>query len=49
MLHFFQAKYNVLSGNYPISTKDALTLGGILAHIENGTFDPEVHTAGTLK
>ena len=49
MLHFFQAKYNVLSGNYPISTKDALTLGGILAHIENGTFDPEVHTAGALK
>lgn len=46
---FFQAKYNVLSGNYPISTKDALTLGGILAYIENGNFDPEVHTSGAFK
>ena len=46
---FFQAKYNVLSGNYPISTKDALTLGGILAFIENGIFDPEVHTSGAFK
>ena len=45
----FQAKYNVLSGNYPISTKDALTLGGILAYIENGNFDPEVHTTGVFK
>jgi len=38
-----------LSGNYPLSTKDALTLGGILAFIENGAFDPEVHTSGALK
>ena len=46
---FFQAKYNVLSGNYPISTIDALILGGILAYIENGIFDPEVHTSGAFK
>lgn len=46
---FEEAKYNVLSGNYPISTTDALILGGILAYIENGVFDPEVHTAGAFK
>lgn len=46
---FFQAKYNVLSGNYPISTNDALVLGGILAYIENGTFDPEEHTPSVFK
>ncbi|XP_078349725.1 putative FERM domain-containing protein FRMD8P1 [Oculina patagonica] len=46
---FEEAKHNVLSGNYPISTKDAIALGGILAYIENGSFHPEEHTIGTFK
>lgn len=46
---FEEAKYNVLSGNYPISTNDAITLGGILCFVENGEFDPSEHTLGFLK
>ena len=48
-LLFFQAKYNVLSGNYPISIDDALMLGGILVYIENGPCNPQEHTAGVFK
>lgn len=46
---FEEAKYNVLSGNYPITTNDAITLGGILAYIENGPFNPDLHTPGVFK
>ncbi|KAJ7377457.1 FERM domain-containing protein 8 [Desmophyllum pertusum] len=46
---FEEAKYNVLSGNYPISTNDALMLGGILAYVDNGNFNPEEHTTGCFK
>lgn len=46
---FEEAKYNILSGNYPITEKDALILGGILAYIENGPYDPKEHTPGVFK
>lgn len=46
---FEEAKHNVLCGNYPISSKDALTLGGILAYIDNGKYDKEEHAPGCFK
>jgi len=46
---FEEAKYNVLSGNYPVSIDDALMLGGILVYIENGPCNPQEHTAGVFK
>ncbi|XP_044163238.1 putative FERM domain-containing protein FRMD8P1 [Acropora millepora] len=46
---FEEAKYNVLSGNYPMSSSDAVHLGGILCYIENGAYNPEEHTSGFLK
>lgn len=49
IFNWYQAKYNVLSGNYPITTNDAITLGGILAYIENGPFNLELHTPGVFK
>lgn len=49
IFNWYQAKYNVLSGSYPITTNDAITLGGILAYIENGPFNPDLHTPGVFK
>lgn len=46
---FEEAKYNILSGNYPITNSDALMLGGILAYIEKGPFDAEEHTPGVFR
>ena len=48
-LVLLKAKYNVLCGNYPIKSKDALMLGGIVAYVEQGKFDSDVHKPGFFR
>lgn len=46
---FSEAKSNVLTGNYPCDGEDYEYLGGILAWLAHGKYDPENHPSGTLK
>lgn len=46
---FSEAKSNILTGNYPCEGEDYEYLGGILAWLAHGKYDPESHPSGYLK
>ncbi|XP_038072362.1 putative FERM domain-containing protein FRMD8P1 isoform X2 [Patiria miniata] len=48
-LLYEEAKHNVLEGNYPCEAEDLEYLAGIMAYLENGKYDPELHPTGFLK
>lgn len=47
-LQFMQAVYNVITGRYPTSKEDALTLGAIHFLFKFGAFSPTSHQPGFL-
>ncbi|XP_031561008.1 FERM domain-containing protein 8-like isoform X2 [Actinia tenebrosa] len=46
---FEEAKFNVMSGTYPVSKNESMELGGMLAVIENGKFKEQDHKLGFFK
>ncbi|XP_048586316.1 FERM domain-containing protein 8 isoform X2 [Nematostella vectensis] len=46
---FEEAKFNVLTGRYPVDNERALKLGGIVALIEHGKFIEKDHHVGFFK
>ncbi|XP_040575680.1 putative FERM domain-containing protein FRMD8P1 [Lepeophtheirus salmonis] len=43
-LLYEEAKYNILTGQYPCELSDYVMLGGIQARLELGTYDQDIHT-----
>ncbi|KAK3749498.1 hypothetical protein QZH41_013476, partial [Actinostola sp. cb2023] len=44
-----EAKFNVLSGLYPVTKQESIKLGGVLAAIQNGKFNENIHRLGFFK
>ena len=44
-----QARDNIMKARYPVPIPDAEMLGGMLARIDIGEFDPDVHKPGYFK
>lgn len=46
---FEEARHNVLNARYPVPIPDAEILGGMLARVKLGPYDPEKHKPGFFK
>eukprot|EP01137_Pigoraptor_chileana_P003017 Opistho-2@42620 len=44
MLLYEEARYNVLEGNYPCTNEDAYYLAAIILQLQNGEYNPHIHT-----
>eukprot|EP01029_Cantina_marsupialis_P007489 TRINITY_DN183592_c0_g1_i1.p1 TRINITY_DN183592_c0_g1~~TRINITY_DN183592_c0_g1_i1.p1 ORF type:complete len:427 (+),score=150.95 TRINITY_DN183592_c0_g1_i1:30-1283(+) len=48
-MHFIQAVYNVIHGNYPVEFKEAINLAALQVHSQFGKFNGKVHKPGFLE